>query len=129
MSLHGNRWLRAIKYRRWQTINSAIACNRREASVEKPSRGIRAKPARRRREGSAKEVRGDSRCGRAGLLLPQKGRSVAGPHPGAAMPHVRATALVLALALACPAAARAGVVINEVLYHAPDSLDRLQFIE
>jgi hypothetical protein len=43
------------------------------------------------------------------------------------MSNSRAASLLLALALAFPA--RAGVVINEVLYHAPDQLDRLQFIE
>ncbi len=44
------------------------------------------------------------------------------------MSSVRAAALLFVLVLACrptPAA----VVINEVLYHAPDDLDDLQFIE
>ena len=39
-----------------------------------------------------------------------------------------AVAAFLAL-LAATAPARAAVVINEVLYHAPDDLDRLQYIE
>ena len=43
------------------------------------------------------------------------------------MSHARAAALLLALALACPPA-QAGVVINEVLYHAPEHSD-VQFIE
>jgi hypothetical protein len=44
------------------------------------------------------------------------------------MSNARIAVLLLALALACPQA-QAGVVINEVLYHAPDHLHRLQFIE
>src|SRR5262245_35040934 len=40
---------------------------------------------------------------------------------------MRSTAILLALLLAAPA--RSAVVINEILYHAPDDLDRLQFIE
>src|SRR3954465_9693740 len=41
---------------------------------------------------------------------------------------LRASAVLLALAVLCRPA-EAGVVINEVLYHAPDDLDDLQFIE
>jgi hypothetical protein len=41
---------------------------------------------------------------------------------------VRIAALLLALALVCGPAS-AAVVINEILYHAPDDLDNLQFIE
>src|SRR5258708_6498786 len=43
------------------------------------------------------------------------------------MYHTRITALLFALAVAVPG--RADVVINEILYHAPDDLDNLQFIE
>src|SRR5207248_1560973 len=39
----------------------------------------------------------------------------------------RAAALFVVVALCCPA--RAGVVINEIFYHAPDDVDDLQFIE
>src|SRR5437867_8353287 len=39
----------------------------------------------------------------------------------------RAAALLIGFAACCPA--RAAVVINEVMYHAPDDLDNLQFIE
>src|SRR5262245_38974789 len=41
---------------------------------------------------------------------------------------VRASAVLVALVLAC-VPARAGVVLNEIFYHAPDDLDDLQFIE
>src|SRR5262245_58468469 len=44
------------------------------------------------------------------------------------MSNVRVAALLFACLLAPCSPARA-VFINEVLYHAPDSLDRLQFIE
>src|SRR5689334_14836488 len=44
------------------------------------------------------------------------------------MSIVRAAALVVVLVLAV-GPAPAGVVINEILYHAPDDLDNLQFIE
>jgi hypothetical protein len=43
------------------------------------------------------------------------------------MKSARAIALLFLLAACCPAQAQ--VVINEVLYHAPDDLDELQFIE
>src|SRR4051812_28057082 len=39
----------------------------------------------------------------------------------------RVAALLFLLCIAMPA--RADVVINEILYHAPDDLDNLQFIE
>src|SRR5437660_12931202 len=41
---------------------------------------------------------------------------------------LRTAALLLVLAVAC-GPARPAVVINEILYHAPDDLDGLQFIE
>src|SRR3954447_13248623 len=39
----------------------------------------------------------------------------------------RCAAVLLLLALCCPA--QAGVVINEVFYHAPEDLDAVQFVE
>src|SRR5262249_25369650 len=47
---------------------------------------------------------------------------------GDAMSIVRAAAVVVVVVLAS-APAQAGVVINEILYHSPDDLDNLQFIE
>jgi hypothetical protein len=44
------------------------------------------------------------------------------------MSRIQGAALVLAFAAAC-GSARAAVVLNEVLYHAPDDLEDLQFIE
>src|SRR5207248_6147116 len=44
---------------------------------------------------------------------------------GVALKFVAAVALLAAAA----GPARAGVVINEILYHAPDDLDELQFVE
>src|SRR5262245_45205105 len=43
------------------------------------------------------------------------------------MSHFRALALVIVALL--PAAAPANVVVNEILYHAPEHLDDLQFVE
>src|SRR5438045_3464518 len=48
-------------------------------------------------------------------------------HFGDAMKYARYAAVLVALALAPPA--RADVVVNEIMYHAPNDLDDLQFVE
>ena len=45
------------------------------------------------------------------------------------MKPARFVPVLVALALVAPTPARADVVINEIMYHAPDDLDDLQFIE